>query len=521
MMLYSDANAELAQLYLDEAFLNYQYEEFESAEYNLIVSLSFSETLSKAWYLSGLMFERKGNRLKALEKYKHSLEVADVYEDHYKDLLYQYVSLLKITGQNEEVLYFYKNNKKLMDLDNRILLIVSDAAYDSGFIDISTELAFNVYKSNPDNFKALMYMLRSSNDSGYYHFLKSNMSHFIKDSVDEVIFQEYILSSRNEKKKELIGLYKDLFGETPFYYSFINMVDPSIEKSPNLLIRSSGSDTLENGVYWGDYNYDGVSDEIISVSDDDITYMRDKNQDNITDVSINYHKGIPENIFINREGITYEFRYSQYPLVDEIHYNSPYIKRVYKILPGVDFSPLKNIEEFNWKYDSDRSYLSQDFSLTPVDLLQFSYSFNEIKIGNSNVFRQYNVKNGEIYQIKEDSDLNGTFDHFLEISAWNSVSGSRDINDDDKIDIYEYYDSGKLIGIAVDWDNNGKAEYLEDWSLLNLKTWDFNQDSYYDAESISSSDSNEYHQVSIEKEPVAKNDIYSWDFSDDKFWFIK
>lgn len=520
VFLSSETNAELARLYFDEAMLNFNNEDFILAKKNLDESIDFSDNLSESWYLSGLISEHEGNRLKALEYYEVSIEMGDVYKDYYRDLVFRYIRLLNITGRHKLVLDFYKSHRIFINRFNSIQLLMADSAYKYGLLDYSFEIAQDVYKRNPDNLKSLIYMLRTANHDQYYTSMELNFHSYQKDDLDELLFQELIVGRAETKTDKLTEIYEKIFGDTPFYYSLKDASHPSVERSRNLLVRSYGGDFLDDGVYFGDYNFDGISDEILTVTENEMTYLKDYNQDNITDLSITFSDNVPESIFINRDGISYQFKYSDYPFVEEIQYNNQSLRRVYKISPGIQFSPLDDDYQFTWKYDITRQVWRDDLRITPVSLLQLSYEFDEYPAEGKEIFRTYHVKDGEIYHIKEDSQKDGHFDHFLNISAWIPESGLRDINGDGIIDLYEYYENGKLSGIAVDWNNNGKSEYLEDWSVLEIKSWDFNEDSFIDADYIHSLISNSDYRVSAKNGNINKYDNYSWDFSFENFWFI-
>lgn len=519
VVIYTESDLELAQLYMEEAFYNYEHENYPIAEKNLLKSIGFSNQLPEVWYLSGLISEGQGNRLKSLDLYKKSIDLSDAYQDYFYDLYFRYINLLNITDNHKDVLDFYSDNKAVLRNHDSIKLKISDSAYKYGLIDLSKELAFDVYRRNPDNLKALIYLIRSTDDDKYFHFIKKNIHNLIKDKMDEVLFQELILNATQMKRKYILDLYDELFGDTPFYYTQIEEFSDSINKSHNLLVRSYGSDILSDGVYFADYNFDNISDEIISVSGNELTYLKDNNQDNITDLSINYVDKIPVNIFLNKGMISYEFKYSEYPYVEEIHYNNQSLKRVYKIFPGTEFTPLGDLSIFSWKYNSNRESVLDDFDLNPEDILQMSYAFLEYLPVSDFLFREYLLVDGEIKGIKEDSLLNGSFDHYMDISAWTLEAGRRDINNDGIIDVYEHYENGKISGIALDWNNNGKPEYLEDWSVLNIKIWDFDEDSFSDAEYLSSSDGRDYSKIPIENGIVNQYDTFSWDFSFKNFWF--
>lgn len=517
--LYSDSDLELARLYMDEAFYNYNQGNLKFAEKNLNTAMGFSDSLSEIWYLLGLLSDEQGNRIKAINLYKKSIELGNYYSNYFYDLYFRYINLLNITGKHKAVLDFFLENKDIFMNSHEILLLVSDSSYKYGNLDLSIKLAYDVYKSDPDNLKSLLYLLLYTKDESYYHYIEKNRHNLEIEKLDEIFFQNIILSDYDYINSDMVELYFSLFGETPFYFSLLNIKSESIDKSRNLLIRSSGNEILEDGVYFGDYNFDGISDEIISVSADELTYLKDQNQDNITDLSINFLGNIPTNIFVNKGNITYEFKYAEYPYLEEIQYSKNSIKRIYKVFPGTEFTPLGDLNNFYWKYNTNRISVIEEFNLEPVDLLKMSYLFTEYRIDSDTPFREYQVLNGEIIQIKEDSQQNGNYDHFMEISAWKLIAGRRDLNNDGLIDIFESYENGKITGIAVDWNNNGKPEYIEDWSVLNIKTWDFNEDSYIDAELIGSMNNINYNQIPIENDLVNQYDIFSWDFSYRNFWF--
>lgn len=518
-ILFAETDKELAQLYLDEAFYFYNGENMTKADEYLQKALEFSMELPESFYLSGLIREVEGNRLKALDMYRQSIRIGDVYSEFVYDLYFRYINLLNITAHHKDVLDFYHLNQKYFDSDNQIVLKVSDSAFKYGLVDLSIQMASDVYERNPYNLKSLIYLIRSTGDPAYYEKIQQSLHLLEKDKFDEILFQEIILEDSQSSRESITDLYKSIFGDTGFLHMIENRAGTAVEGSRNLMIRSSGKEKLKDGVYFGDYNFDGVSDEIVTVSENELTFLKDENQDNITDISIHFTNGIPSGVYLNRGDLGYEFKYSDYPYMEEVIFSNKKLKRIYKIYPGTAYTPLRDLNSFNWKYNKKRDAIVEDFTLTPVDLLKMSYRFDEYFSDNKNVFREYTLKGGEVTGIREDSRDSGMFDHFLEISAWQPESGKRDINGDGIIDVYEYYEDGKIIGIAVDWNNNGKSEYLEDWSVLNIKTWDFNEDSYMDAEYINSPGNELYHSVPVEKSIVNHYDIYSWDFTFENFWF--
>ncbi|MDA3812592.1 MAG: hypothetical protein PF518_19915, partial [Spirochaetaceae bacterium] len=116
--IYSESDKEIAQLYMDEAFYHYSQENFTKAEELLQKSLGFSDQIPEVWYLSGLISEGQGNRLKSIDLYKKSIYLSDVYKEYFYDLYYRYINLLNITDNHKDVIDFYRENRKVLENDD-------------------------------------------------------------------------------------------------------------------------------------------------------------------------------------------------------------------------------------------------------------------------------------------------------------------------------------------------------------------------------------------------------------------
>jgi len=519
--LFGDADSALAALYTDEAFYFYDRENYAFADDYVAQALEFSSELPEAWYLAGLLREEQGDRMKSLELYKKSITLTEFYTDYYYDLYSRYLNLLNITTSYEDVLAFFEEKREIFEKDQDILLKVSDAAYRTGLIIYSRNLAAEVYMRNPYNLKSLLYLMRSGKEADYREKLRMALHRIESDSNDEVVFQDLILNSSQRSKSELLALYREVFGETNFYILETGQGADSelINKSRNLMIRSYGDEELADGVYFGDYNFDGVSDEIVSVSGSIMTYLRDPDQDNATDLSIKFDQGRPVNIYINRNGGGYEFSYSEFPFLDTVDYYRDQIRHTYQVFPGTEYTPISDLESFSWKYNKDRAFNLNAFTLPESDLAEMTYLMAEYFPDSHKIYREYSFRRGELTGIREDSRGNGVFTYYLDIAAWLPQAGRKDINNDQIIDYFEYYEDGKLNGIAIDWNNNGKPEYIEDWSVLPVKSWDFNEDFMPDAQFIESFDGRVYFSDPGGGQSTIQNDLYSWDFSFENFWF--
>lgn len=518
--LSAETDGDLARLYTDEAFYYFARENYDLAERYTGEALKFSPGLADSWYLKGMITEHQGDRFGAMGYYRKSIDLTSVFTDYFYDLYYRYLNLLNITEKYGEVISFFKENRDIFQRDDEILLKVADSAFRYGLIDYSSELAGQVYGRNPYNLKALLFLLRSDKKRNYIDQIEKAMHNLKIDSLDEVIFQSLILGAPDQKSEKLLSLYKKIFGNTDFYYLKTDPTDPAVNQSRNLMIRSSGKENLDTGVYFGDNNFDGISDEIVTVTSEEMTYLLDGNQDNVTDLSINFNEGLPVNIYVNSEGKGFEFLYSDYPYLSEVRTYQGERKRSYRIYPGTDYTPLTGLESFSWKYNEDRNILTEGFFLSEPELFDLSYLMVEYFPGSDDIFREYSMEKGEVRGIKEDSRRSGKFDYYLDIAAWLPEAGRKDLNSDGLIDMFEYYDNGKIQGIALDWNNNGRPEYIEDWSLLNVKSWDFDEDLNPDGEYIASSDEIPLYSYPVSGKSDTPAHLYFWNFKDENFWFI-
>ncbi|MBB6479016.1 hypothetical protein [Spirochaeta isovalerica] len=519
--LYGEVDRELAELYTNEAFYFYDRGNLSLADEYVSRAMVFSSLIPETWYLAGILREEQGDRLKSIELYRKSIDLTEVYTDYYYDLYTRYLNLLNITSSYKDVLDFFEEKKDIFEKDQEILLKVSDAAFRRGMIDYSRNLAAEVYMKNPYKLKALLYLMRSDRQNDYREKLRMALHRIEYDDNDEVVFQQLILDDSGSHKNELLSLYKEIFGETGFFAleSGSREEDDAINNSRNLMIRSYGTDNLTDGVYFGDYNFDGISDEIVTVTGSLITYLSDPDQDNITDLSVKFDNGTPSNIYINNGSSGFEFSYSNYPYLDTVDYYKDNKRRTYKVYPGTAYTPIEELDSFSWKYNEERSLYADEKGLGESDLVAMSYLMVEYFPESNSIFREYSFRNGELAGIREDTLGDGTFSYFLDIAAWLPQAGRKDLNNDDFVDIFEYYEDGKLSGIAIDWNNNGKPEYIEDWSVLQIKSWDFDEDFLPDAQHIQSSDGEVYFSDPGSENSFIQNDLYSWNFSFENFWF--
>jgi hypothetical protein len=62
----------------------------------------------------------------------------------------------------------------------------------------------------------------------------------------------------------------------------------------------------------------------------------------------------------------------------------------------------------------------------------------------------------------------------------------RDLDNDNKYDLFEYYEKGIWKGYAINLNGKGWSDFYHDWSVIPIKIWDFDKDHIINSYSLES-----------------------------------
>ncbi|MBN2626551.1 MAG: hypothetical protein JXA95_07790, partial [Spirochaetales bacterium] len=135
------------------------------------------------------------------------------------------------------------------------------------------------------------------------------------------------------------------------------------------------------------------------------------------------------------------------------------------------------------------------------------------------IARIYHIVNGEVMGIEEDTEGEGRFSRQVLVDKGEITAARRDLDGDGVFDLYEYYEKGVWKGYAINADGEGRSEFFEDWSLIPLKIWDYDGDSFMDGYLTGTYGENRVTIVPHRDDPRDVGDYLKWERQFESKWY--
>jgi len=495
--IYSDANKEIAKLYLTTADSFYKADKFEETEVFLNKAALYNQELSDIYYINALIVIKLNEDLNNSINY---LKKAITYRNW------------NIYNENSALFELGKLYTRIKDYEralSALYVIKSQFIDDPGFIDIYTLSLINrgdfasaqeylnyAVSKYPDN--NLFIKRLAGIDKAY----RDRLLKIVLDNNDlykyntEIILELSRLNPDKGVKRELIALAEKAGNNSvELLFEKIAVAERTTVNDIVIFSALKGFSDYKNikiinstipdkevsdffkeyyytysGLIKDDINNDGIYEKIMSVEKGiPQWYSEDKNQDNINDFFVGFQNAKPA--FINIE---------ENMLI--AYYEYPFVKTV--ILYNKNYNEIYN-------FKNNKTYF---------DILDYSNYLVPPVLKNVNISELFNSikKKADTYRKNDSDNLKVLFEYFkteniVNFQSYDQVNsiirrGTRrdhnimyresDLNLDNIFETREIYRDGILYAIEYDGNNNGIYEFkIEN----GVKYWDFDEDGIYDA----------------------------------------
>jgi hypothetical protein len=197
----------------------------------------------------------------------------------------------------------------------------------------------------------------------------------------------------------------------------------------------------------------------------------------------------------------FDYLYPRFSLADE------------NLIPAKAFAVPDVPTPLEWVDFLQREDLNPPFQI----LLKNSRFIEESR--NGQISRIYHIAKGEVMAIEEDPEGEGRLSRQVLVDRGEITAARRDLDGDGVFDLYEYYEKGVWKGYAINADGEGRSEFFEDWSLIPLKIWDYDGDSFMDGYLTGTYGENMVTIVPHRNDPRDVGDYLKWERQFESKWY--
>lgn len=521
-------NRDIALEYQDKIFRLLHDNQWTEAEGLILDALDFDSELSGLWYSRGKIEAESMNYQEAMEYNSLALTLGQWAQASYRDSIILQLRLQNTLKKYEEMETLSRKIPELMRWDEDILWYRSLALYRLGRIEESLEsaqLGRNLYPDDPRFFSILLHSPDPSLLQDF-HILWGDQ----KEVVNRIFYPLLSTETEDRLKRYYLeqgeGYLRDYWalssGDLPGIEDYLyHYTDLSDLVTLSRLYRLSDSesrililDFMEQSdhSFQEDRNRDGIAESQLSKSSGFWSYWIDSDQNGVYETEAQIMEGKLRSLkVIDGKQIRYSYGYGNY--LDQISVTTEWAKRDYFFPIGArrsSFPVYSNLmETLMGLREQTEDHSESDFMKAAERIEEHN--------GQGILFRTYFLIHGEVFLVREDSDLNGKEDRLFRVEKGKILAGIRDLNEDGLFDLYEYYHQGNWEGLMLDRQQDGVGDYLESWNPVEIKLWDYNQDDLWDSVFI-----NEPFHTIIDPQrlgTIYKEDTQFWDFSYEKYWF--
>jgi hypothetical protein len=475
-------------------------------------AFAYDNRLSGLWCARGVLLEVKNDLAGAADAYQRALIFDDWQGSDYDFFLNKYFKLLTRLGKWEKIIEtresigFYRVN------NSQVLLSSAWADYYLGNEREAAEKAsrgISLYHENPDFYTLLI-------ACGGDRRIIDSFLYYWGDKKEELFSSLYTLYKLNKLPGELEEFY--ILEAQDDLSRFLALKQTLLKKQGDL---ASLKDYLENqSLYDLDFIFELynltdnkgkkiIEDELLKFSHD---YFTDKNGDNYKELILNRERilsidrnrdglfethiefnqgGLPQNWISNMpSGNKRDISFFSWPYVKEVKRSTPYGVQIYSFLYSQFNLEREDIVDFLYENNSFslvgmlKALQIRDLSIPWENFINNCYLLQEYR--NSILFRNYLIHGGEILGIEEDSQGDGLLDRQILMDKGEIQAARRDLDNDNKYDLFEYYEKGIWKGYAINLNGKGWSDFYHDWSVIPIKIWDFDKDHIINSYSLES-----------------------------------
>lgn len=242
-----------------------------------------------------------------------------------------------------------------------------------------------------------------------------------------------------------------------------------------------------------DTNRDGFAEQtVVYASGRIVRLVVDNRQNGLPEFDVQFQNSLPRTVIANHGGIEYHIAYGEYPYVQSVDFTQGDLKTTYTLEPNSFALSLfePSTEAFGQLPSGSvalpTSLLFPRLAAPPPEVSR------DLLFGRASTVEEDNLalkqpvtffKLGLDDILKKESDWEkGSYRYLVEYRGKEKVLGLRDINDNGKFDVAEYYKHGKLVRLTYDPKHDGKPLFWIDFSAsYPILYWDYNGDGVPDA----------------------------------------
>ncbi len=297
-------------------------------------------------------------------------------------------------------------------------------------------------------------------------------------------------------------------------------------KSPASRAFLAASAESFTGTSSWDTNRDGFAErEALYASGRLVRFIVDDRQDGLPSFDVRFEGSVPKSVVVNRDGVEYHIAYGEYPYVQSADFTEGDLKTTYRMEPSSLALPLfepntravgqlsvatsaqspsgdpgtqagrtarRPESDAGAKLKPPAGPAALPTSLlfprlavpAPVvtrDLLFASaHTVEEDNLALKRPVTLFRLAIGDVLKMESDW-RKGTYRYLVEYRGKEKVLARRDIADDGRFDVTEYYKAGKLARLTYDPKHDGKPLFWIDYGSYPTLYWDYNGDGVPDA----------------------------------------
>jgi tetratricopeptide (TPR) repeat protein len=230
-----------------------------------------------------------------------------------------------------------------------------------------------------------------------------------------------------------------------------------------------------------DANRDGYYEQLYRYEAGQLrSWISDQDQDGIPEATIRFDGDDPRALLLGSgENLPHmEYRYSDYPYLEEVAFVSGSTRREYRIIPyQLDRPALASPTRRAFSFE-----LRSDVAATEEYFRKNSYRMEEYSEDTMTPDRVYHYLSGRITRIDDNPDPKGNFTHTVHYVGLLPAEGYRDLDGDGIPEIREEFAEGSLRRITLDKNGDGVNEFEQVFEPGSTRMyWDYNDDGLFDS----------------------------------------
>ena len=215
-----------------------------------------------------------------------------------------------------------------------------------------------------------------------------------------------------------------------------------------------------------------------------LSWVRDTHKDGLPEYTAAFKGGMPVSLTVRAGADTIlTLSYNTYPFVDSAKLSAPggETARTFLLVPYEMKFPF--LAGRALPVPAGLAALAARSPGSPsVDrILRSSYIVEDLTSEGGVTRRTDLLRGNPVFMEEKTQAGESAFDHLVWYQDGQPVRGERDLDGSGRFSVSETWRDGRLAGIAVDTNGDGKVDYREQYFPSRMKSWDYDEDGVDDA----------------------------------------